>query len=252
MLRKLNFTERTRIPRAAVRIELRRDSDGVLSFEPVLTLAGVAAPPEARVYLEAQYRTSYMRFDCGTISNVQLPAERRLTDIDSDRVVRFRVKVVDHANGQRRIVAASSDLVVACESGGPPGARVSLLPVNFDDLGDQVWRVHFEADQPVLELNNRIETIERLARNDPAFFALVYPAAIREILTHFLIIERWDGDDEGDDWADLWIRWSREIIDEPVPNDVDDRREWIDDVVVAFCGLHRVAEKMQSFGDETA
>ena len=63
MLRKLNFTERSRIPRTAIRIALRRDADGVLVFDPTLDLAGVTAPPDARVYIEAQYRTSYMSFD---------------------------------------------------------------------------------------------------------------------------------------------------------------------------------------------
>lgn len=245
MLRKLNFTERTKIPRSSVRIELRRDDDGVLIFDPQLDFSGVKAPKNARVYIEAQYRTSYMRFDCGSIGGPLVPEERRLDEIDSDRIVRFRVKVVDHSNGARRIVAASNDITVACDAGAS-ASRLPLLPVNFDDLGDQVWRIHFESTQPVLELNNRIENIEQLARHDPAFFALVYPAAVREVLTNFLLVDRWNENDEGSDTPELWIRWAREMISDPVPADEDDRRAWIDDVVVAFCGRHRVADKMRS------
>lgn len=251
MLRKLNFTERTRIPNAAVRIELRRDSDGVLLFDPRLDLAGVAAPPGARVYIEAQYRTSYMRFDCGTVKDLAIPQERRLDEIDSDRIVRFRVKIVDQSSGGRRIVAASNDITVAAE-GYASAARISLLPVNFADLGDQVWRVHFEEGQPILELNNRIESIEHLARSDPHFFALVYPAAVREILTRFLLIDGWnEGDDDGDG-RDLWVRWARDFVDDPVPADPEDRRVWIDDAVAAFCGKHRIADKMGSAAEEPA
>ncbi len=244
MLRKLNFTERTRIPRSAVRLELRREADGVLAFDVQLDLKSVKVPGDARVYVEAQYRTSYMRFDCGSIAAPLVPENRRLEAIDSDRIVRFRVKVVDHTDGARRIVAASNDITVACEA-GDSASRLSLLPVNFDDLGDQVWRIHFESTEPVLELNNRIENIEQLARHDSGFFALVYPAAVREVLTHFLLVERWNENDEGGDTPELWIRWARGMIGDPVPADEDDRSGWIEDVIVAFCGLHRVADKLR-------
>jgi hypothetical protein len=245
MLRKLNFTDRLRIPRSCVRIALRRDDDGMLSFDAGLDLAPLKAPKDARVYIEAQYRASYMRFDCGSIAAPLIPENRRLDEIDSDRIVRFRVKIVDHANGARRIVAASNDITVSCDAESS-ASRLSLLPVNFDDLGDEIWRIHFEAGQPVLELNNRIDGIERLARSDPEFFAFVYPAAVREVLTQFLLVERWNENDGGGDTPELWIRWAREMIEDRVPADPDDRRAWIHDVVVAFCGLHHAAEKLRA------
>jgi hypothetical protein len=249
MLRKLNFTERVRIPRSCVRIDLRRESDGVLAFDAVLDLASVRAPKEARVFLEAQYRTSYMRFDCGSLVAPLAPADRRLDGIESDRIVRFRVKVVDDSDGARRIVAASNDITVSCDAGGA-GSRLPLLPVNFDDLGDEIWRIHFEAGQPVLELNNGIDGIERMARQDPRFFALVYPAAVREVLTHFLLVERWDENEEGSDAPELWLRWGRELTGDVVPEDPDDREAWIRDVVTAFCGRHQTANKMRTDDEE--
>ena len=243
MLRKLNFTERAKIPRASVHIALRRESDGVLAFDPILDLSSVSAPREARVYIEAHYRTSYMRFDCGTVADVVIPDNRRLSEIDSNSVVRFRVKVVDNTHAERRILAAADDITISVE-GGEGGARVSLLPVNFRDLGDLPWRVELEPSGAVLELNNRIDGIERLARNDAAFFALVYPSAVREILTQILLVERYDVAEESDEWWSLWLRWGRELTDMPVPDDTDERRGWIDDVVSTFCGRHRVVEKM--------
>lgn len=243
MLRKLNFTERVRIPRAAVRIILRRESDGVLAFDPSLDFSGLAAPRDARVYIDAHYRTSYMRFDCGTVGGLTIPENRRLSEIDSGSVVRFRVKIVDDTTSDRRILAAADDITLSSDS-GDGGARVSLLPVNFSDLGDVPWRVEIEAAGAVLELNNRIDGIERLARNDAAFFALVYPAAVREILVRILLVEGWDDTEEWDEWWSLWLRWGRELVDAPLPADQDERREWIDDVVSAFCGRHRIVEKM--------
>lgn len=241
MLRKLNFTERTKIPRAAVQIALRRESDGVLAFDPVLDLSAVSAPAAARVYIEAHYRTSYMRFDCGRMDDIALPENRRLTDIDSDSIVRFRVKVVE----AHRIIAAADDITLSA-SPTDEGARVSLLPVNFRDLGDVPWRVELESAGPVLELNSRVDEIERRARHDAAFFALVYPAAVREILTHILVVEQYDPAEETEEWWSLWMRWARELSDAAVPEDADERRGWIEDVVGAFCGRHRVLEKMRT------
>jgi hypothetical protein len=241
MLRKLNFTERARIPRAAVRIALRRDAGGTLTFDPTLDLSAIAVPGDARVYIEAHYRTSYMRFDCGTVTEVTPPEERRLTEIESSSVVRFRVKVVDA--GGHRILAAADDITVSAES-EEGGSRISLLPVTFLDLGELPWRVEMESSGPVLELNNRIDGIERLARNDAQFFALVYPAAVREILTRILIVDGYEAFDESDEWWGLWMRWARDMIDAPPPSERDDHPLWIDDVIAAFCGRHSVIQKM--------
>src|SRR5258708_13141721 len=96
MLRKLNFTERTKIPRASVRVSLRRDAAGVLVFDPQLSFDGAAIVPTARVFIEAYYRTSFMRFDCGSVEAFAPPADRPLTEIEGTSVVRFRVKILSN------------------------------------------------------------------------------------------------------------------------------------------------------------
>src|SRR5260370_16089684 len=126
MLRKLNFTERAKIPRANVRVTLRRDADGVLLFDPQLSFEGVAVIPGARVLIEAYYRTSFMRFDCGSVAAYAPPDDRRLTDIDGTSIVRFRVKLVDG----HRIVAVADDIVASAEKPDPPG-RLPPLPLPF-------------------------------------------------------------------------------------------------------------------------
>jgi hypothetical protein len=240
MLRKLNFTERAKLARAAVRIELRRETDGVLAFDPHLDLSNVTAPAHARLFLEAYYRTSYMRFDCGTVGVPATPADRRLSEIDSDNVVRFRLKIVDQSANQHRIVAVADDLVVMLRK-PETGSRIPLLPVNFTDLGDLAWRVDFDVSGAVLELNNRIESIESTAKNDVHFFALVYPAAVREILTTIVLIEQHDPHEVSDEWWSLWMRWASRFAEPPV--DADDRRGWIEDVVSGFAAQQKLAER---------
>jgi hypothetical protein len=234
MLRKLNFTERLKIPRGNVRVTLRRDADGVLLFDPQLSFDGVAVVPTARVFIEAYYRTAFMRFDCGSVEELALPEDRRLTEIDGTSLVRFRVKLVDNRANDHRIVAVADGIVVSAETPEASG-RVPLLPVNFDaTLEQQAWRIEFEADGPVLELNNRIDAIKEVAKSDAAFFALVYPAAVRQVLTRILLVDQQDAHQEGDEWWNLWLRWAARYA-APLPDDIAEAPFWIDRVIEAFC-----------------
>ena len=243
MLRKLNFTERVRIPRGAVQMTLRRGDDGVLLFDPKLSTEAFHAPAAARVFIEAYYRSSYMRFDCGTIGRFSPPTDRRLTDIDSDSLVRFRVKVVDSSGEAHQIVAVADDITAMVSAGGG-AARVALLPVNFCDLQDAIWRVSFDDSGPVLDLNARVDGIEVRAKSDAAFFGLVYPAAVREILTRILLIENYQGSEETEEeWWSLWLMWGATLVASSAPDHEDDREVWIEDVVSAFCSRYQVAAR---------
>lgn len=239
MLRKLNFTERVKLPRNQVRVTLRREPDGVLAFDPALSFDGITAPANARVYIEAYHRTSFMRFDCGSVGAVSIPSDRRLTDIDGSSV-RFRIKIVDG----HRILAVADDIRVT-ERAPDAAGTVPLLPVQFTDaLDQQAWRVVFEPDTPVLELNNRIEGIESIARDDALFFALVYPAAVRTILTQILLVDGHESFEDSAEWWALWILWASRQTAMPPPTDADDVAPWIEDVVAAFSSHYRLVDKI--------
>lgn len=247
MLRKLNFTERVRIPKSDFRVTLRRDRDGILVFDPMLDLSSIEGLGDAKVCIEAWHQSSFMRFDCGRISDLELPRDRRLTEMDGPSV-RFRVKIVDD---DHRILAVADDIRVT--EGGEGSSRVPLLPVQFSDaLGQVPWRIIFEPDSPLLELNNSIDGIEQMAKEDLAFFAFVYPAAVREILTQILLVDKHEAFEDPDDWWSRWIRWASSLTTDPLPSDVDDARQWIEDVVAAFCGAHRTVERLQGSEDEPA
>ncbi len=243
MLRKLNFTERAKVPRANVRVTLRREADGVLAFDPTLSFDGVAAPAGARIFIEAYHRTSFMRFDCGSIGALAIPADRRLTEIDGSSI-RFRIKIVDTSDALRRILAVAEDIRVT-EKAPEMSGRTPLLPVQFSDtLGDQAWRVTFESDSPVLELNNRIAGIDKLAKEDPLFFALVYPAAVRAILTQILLVDQHDAFEESEEWWSLWIRWASQYA--ALPSDAEEAPSWIEDVISAFSSRYRLVDQINA------
>src|SRR5206468_6805272 len=81
---------------------------------------------------------------------------------------------------------------------------------------------------------HRIDTIKDIAKSDAAFFALVYPAAVRQVLTQILLVESHSAHDEGDEWWNYWLRWAARF-NSPLPDDPDDAPIWIEEVVDAFC-----------------
>ena len=252
MLRKLNFTERVKIPRANVRVTLRRDDGGTLHFDPRLSFDGLDVVPAARVFIEAYYRTSFMRFDCGSVEAFAPPDDRRLTDIDRTSLVRFRVKIVDNRNNEHRVIAVADDILVSEEMPHAAG-RTPLLPVNFsDNLGQQAWRVVFESTGPLLELNNRIENVKEIAKGDAAFFALVYPAAVRAVLTQILLVDERQAHEDEDEWWSLWLRWASRFSSTPLPGDRDEAAFWIDEVVSAFCNEKSAIDRWRAARAEGA
>lgn len=242
MLRKLNFTERAKIPRTNVRVTLRRDDDGTLVFDPQLAIDGLAVVPTARVFIEAYYRTSFMRFDCGSVAAFAPPENRRLTEIDGTSVVRFRVKIVDNRANDHRIVAVADDILVSEEKRESSG-RMPLLEVNFsEELAQEAWRLAYEPGRVILELNNRIPSVRDVAKNDAAFLALVYPAAVRQILTQALLVEQQEAHTDGDEWWNHWLRWAS-LLAGSLPDGIDHAPFWIDEVVTAFCNQQKTLDR---------
>ena len=73
MIRTFNYTGRSRITRKMVRLELSEDSSGPPTFDLELDLQELALPEDARIWIEAYHRQSYMRFDWGTVSEPKGP-----------------------------------------------------------------------------------------------------------------------------------------------------------------------------------
>lgn len=246
MIRKFNYTDRRRIAQSRIRITLQRDGDDLL-FEPLIDLDGIDLPADARVYLEAWYRTTSMRFACGTTGDLRLPRDRRLNALESRNVIHFRLKVVDESDRHHRILAVADGIRVSERDEGA-GEIVTLLPVSFsEDLGQLLWNVRFEASGPVLELNHHLESIERIARLDPLFVAAVYPSAVREVLSRALLVEEVDPAEESGEWWDLWLRWARALTSEALPDaesDPESKGIWIEEVVRAFATRHSMLDRL--------
>ena len=73
MIRRFNYTKRQRIAPGRVQMRLRNAGTPEMSFDADMKLADSDLPPAARVFVEAYYKSSYMRFPFGTIASTLAP-----------------------------------------------------------------------------------------------------------------------------------------------------------------------------------
>jgi hypothetical protein len=231
-VRRLNFTARQRIAQSDVDVILQRAEDGPAVFNVVLDLSLYEFPFDARVFVEAYRQTTLMRFDFGSVSAPTPPMDRSLVDFPSADEILFRVRVTA-TSGLPGVLLGEADQIRPHEHEEQRDRRLPLLPVIPDDLGEEVWRVDFNGGTMLLisrDLPNWKQTV-----SSDTFRALVYPAAMREILERILLIEGYHDLDDPGDWRSRWLLFgSRVPGSRPVPKARDAQEEWIEDAVAAF------------------
>lgn len=241
MKRRINYTDRKRIPGERVSLNLI-EHDGQKSFDANLNLDGLGLANHACIYLESYHKTDYMRYAFGTVEHIQKPQNTDLGFLGRIENLRFRLKIVDES-GDRGLILAVADRI------RPEGADEirSILTVEFKDLGHQVWRVSFDGNEPILELNSTVPFIRDKAKADYRLFFYVYPAVIREILTNMILIDGIPDLDDAEEWEQDWMGFAYryggeypEILDRSQDGfDENEIRGWVERVVTEFCISHR-------------
>lgn len=245
MIRTLNFTGRHRITREATRITLHEKSNGLVGFDAELTLGHLDLPADAKIYLEAAFKTTFIRFPWGTVGNINPPNERILT-LEQPKLATFRIKIVEAIdNGLGRLLAVGDHIR---PEGFQDGVRrrISLFRVNYsNELTKEIWRLSFDDDGPILDLNN-MPGINDIVHQE-TFRALVYPELVRQILK--AVLE--EGiNDEPDSWKVRWLRFAEKQTIEALPPFTDgeldiEHKEWINAVVEGFSKKFKLVENFK-------
>ncbi len=251
MIRRLNYTGRRKISRSKVTARLSTLEAGVYGFDIEYDLTGYGFPGNALVFVEAYNTTSYMRFPFGTVAERVDPKDVRLLDITTRPLPKFRLKVVDQSE-KHGLLLGVADKLIPLRPDEDLANKQSLLPVDFVDLGDQVWRLEL-SDWPVLELNSRIDSIAEVARSGDSFLGLVYPEIVRQILREIVISqEQTDPGLDDTEWTSLWLRYVCTLsgVNEPPEGNSEEaqgrQKEWIEEAVAAFCRSRQARRRFES------
>jgi len=213
---------------------------GQKSFDAGFNFQGMGLPDHAAVYVEAYHKTDYMRYPFGTVSQIRKP-DTRMGSLGRIENLHFRVKIVDESGNKGLILAVADGI----KPEAPPQRR-SILPVDFKEMGNQIWRLSFDADGPILELNSTIPFIRDKAKRDPRLFFYIFPSVIRNILIHLIFYNEFDSD-EPEEWHRDWLNYGQRYAGPP-PSvlerekdsfDWDEVIQWIDRVVTEFGISHQ-------------
>ncbi len=246
-LRTVNFTGRQRLDRKDVAISLRTEG-AVPTFDAWIRLGDYSLPADADVYVEAYRQSKSMRFSFGHVSAIHPPSDRSLVDFGFPEGLLFRVKIVS-ASDPKGLLLADIDQLRPAPEGDSEDDRIPLLPVApSPDLAGEVFRLEFDTDQVLLLVNARLADWQELAR-DPLFAVLVYPAALRAILTRILCVDKHLDTDNLEDWRSRWLRFASGLPGLGKPPDGGEQSEldrWIDEAAASFsrkAGLLDLFEK---------
>jgi hypothetical protein len=237
-------------------VKIRRDDvsihmtqvEGGFAVSASAKLEDYAFPSDALIYLEAYRQTTWMRFPYGTVDNLQGPPleERILSEFDSPEGVLFRLKIT--RAGGRHLLLGVADQIPA----GDPDSDADqdpLLPVFPAQLADEIWQLDL-ADEPRLLVNKSAVSDWRQLALSPAFVALVYPIALRQVLDSILVWHQHRDFDDEFDWRSKWLRFAVLLpgIDRDLPekDDEEGTRLWISDVVAAFATKLKLGERFSA------
>lgn len=253
MLRRLNFTNRIRIRRADVRINLTAPDSGLHFIANLSALPTYDLPRESLVFVEAYRQTNWMRFSFGRIGALESASPRHLSQFDSPEGIRFRVKVTPDGDDKKLLAEADGIPLFLPEQDAV--GKDPLLPVKPADLDGEIYCLDFSGAEPLLLVSRRAGPYSDIGRS-PAFMALVYPSVLREILMRVIVIERHDDDVSDDVWQSRWLRFTRGLpgmTDIPESgSDEEDKYLWIDSAVAAFSRRLGAHERFAEFWREGA
>lgn len=257
MLREFNYTNRRKILREHVEIQIIKNADGDISFNASIDLSqygfeGIS--PEPRVFVEA-YRgatATWKRFSFGGSRSILPPSDLSLNEFRVPEGILFRVRVTSIESGSPGKLLAEADALQAKYSGNADGFVQPLIQhMAADDIGDELWRIHYSDGLPILKVNEKISIGAEQFLMNPEYRAAYAPSVMRQILQRILLIERFTQDDDELNWKQRWIRFSTQLTGRMPPEyaqseSIEEIEEWIDDAIEAFCRSSNFLAKFNS------
>ncbi len=237
MIRRLNYTGRKLIPHENLLINVRK-INGRKAFNAEMSFEGLGFPGRSKIFIEPYYKSSYMRFDFGTIEDFSPPLITYLSEIPETDQVLFRIKVVDNEGRNGRLLGLA-ERVSPKSTETEVSGRIPLLPIDFaKDLGQQIYQVFFDetGNRVILEINSRIENGPEFIRSNE-FKSLVLPSVVRLIAER---IKNHEFDTDSMGWEDLWLKFFYTKINiEEKPEFSEDNEgsldDWIENLITVFC-----------------
>ncbi len=238
MIRRYNYTGRKKLSEIRINEWAKK---GTKYFEVICDLRNSGFPDDAKIFVEPYFKSSFLRFDFGTIARFQPPANTDISNLPTTDQLWYRVKIVDE-NAKHGLILGTAD-IQGIPVDSPHSGKQSILPVDFTELGNRIWTLEFRSDRPTLAINSLLNEFgirEKVKQAD--FFTLVYPEVIKMIALK-LTGEAGFYDEDLSGWQAEWMRYFKEVLQQtqmPVQDDEKSVEEWANDMSEAFARKSQV------------
>ena len=257
----VNQTGRVRVQRANYELKVKWPSDESCA---VLDTVSVDIPEsfsaDSRIFVDVNHKRNFMRFDCGTKANLQLPQERELTFIGRNNF-KAQIRVVD-ASGSGLLVARTAPVnfstpdpktkkIGGHNDGGKKQVQLFVVePGDFQGANMPI-RIEFptSTQKPVvLRVNKDCEELlnELCDVSRAGVWVLAVLPHLRCILQRVVSECRNEEFDPSETihpnskWQALWNAWAsshggKGLQDVDDLDDFSEIDEWIESVLTNFC-----------------
>jgi hypothetical protein len=251
MLKRLNFTDRRRIPRSQVVIRATGDQHGTFTLDIPADIVADSATQVVYIDVTSAGSSEVLRHRPAVTSAGISRGPFPLGKLDWRRAM-FDIKVVEVSEGNPGRIVRRAEGIRAFGAGRNAGDDVTmqLLSTARRPLGQRAWLL--ECGDPVtIVINDSLSMTDDEFAGHPAFTALVFPEICRQALEWAIVTEGRQPADltfSDHDAASLWLRFAlAESSGEPFParppegwtlSNRGDLDEWIGFVVDRLCNHH--------------
>lgn len=244
-MKRFNFTGRKKILKDDVKVKLRDDFGHSPVVDVRLDLSEYEFPGQAKVILEAEHKTRFMRIDLGSVTPVVMSNGIVLDRFDDAENLQFRIKVVDVENGGLLFGIANKIKPYDKDDNLDTNSK-SILPVESKDLTSYgvLWRIDWGTDSVVLQVDRELGSKDQVVRS-LTFKSFIFPAAVHLILRK-IVNDRWDSDlSDTDELQTQWILFAQQLgAGLPDPSEDADNDDWIESTIRLFMQKLNVRNKL--------
>jgi len=259
MLKRINYTDRRRIPRSQIAIKVDPIDPASFTIDLPGDLVAVPGSEVAYVDITSAGSSDVLRHEIPWSIQGLARGPFALGKIPWKKAI-FDVKIVEKSGtAPGRILRRASHIrAVGTGSDTNEGASHQLLATIREPLGERVWMLRF--GEPVtLVINEALAMTEDQFVANPAFASLVFPEICRQALEWAIVAEGISpADVTSDDTsaAALWGEFARQLTPGtqcPVPpvggwtaHNRDELDDWIAEVVASLCRQHALCSSLVS------
>ena len=187
--------------------------------------------------LDALVAMPRQTFPLGTVLSAKWIKVINLPKEICDGVTRISLKVTVVAVDKKergKILASSNPIVL--QSAAPVvglGGNGALRPVPDENLGQEILKLSYDKDGPVIQYNKSLVNWGKVANNPHVMYTILSPI-LRQIYTKIAF------EQDGHRWQETWLRYDGakqhrvslpKVKDKYSTEDLNQINEWVDDVV---------------------